>query len=154
MDEVYFATTISDTFVQGCRFNRDTSATKTSLHVDKCKAYCSDCYFKNISRYKGFHTSCYCTKETFREPGGVWMRDAVTMQFICRICSQLPVAKLQECREARDKEEMVRLSRQPLNCSECTMSLGSLGPRWWICTMCQSECRSSTHPAWAPKMAV
>ena len=148
---------------QGCQETAMIAATEASFHMDVCKAHCSDCYYNKIHRrnYYNDNKSCSCGQGSrpyiFANDVG-WVNNtsnnSSTLRSLCRLCSGLPLTGLQDRREARDKDEIARLSRQPLSCSGCKLPLSSKGPRWWICQSCLGECRNTIHPAWAPKLAV
>lgn len=153
--------------------NRTCSDTQASIHLQRCRAYCSKCYYKllRLNRnmyYRGESASCKC--ETGVENNstiGYWgsssrhYRRAVNQQTptraehpVCHSCNALSEESMLCLREKRDKDEIKQLVRHPLTCADCRISLSTSGPRWWICSKCSLECRSPVHPPWAPTAVV
>jgi hypothetical protein len=134
--------------------NRTCSDTQASLHLQRCRAHCSKCYY-NLLRlnrniyYRRESSSCKC--ETVVENnsisywGGSMRRYTGTTNQqtptkaehpVCRSCNALSEESMLSLREKRDMDEIKQLVRHPLTCADCRISLSTGGPRWWICSRC------------------
>jgi hypothetical protein len=133
--------------------NRGFDRTQTSIHLEKCGVYCSGCYYKDVCHSSSYVKRCMCQRNTDLNWNGSSHQQASTtaQHYICHSCNVHAKEKLMSLREAREKAEMKRLTRQPLGCTKCKSLLPSNGPRWWVCIDCKQECRSDIHPAWAPR---
>ena len=153
--------------------NRECSDTQASMHLQRCRAYCSKCYYESLrlNRYpysRHDAVSCKCktgveddSTVSYRSTSNHYSTRVVNQQTpnrterpVCRSCNGLSEESMLSLREKRDKDEIKQLVRHPLTCSSCKISLSKSGPRWWICSKCSLECHSYVHPPWAPKAAV
>ncbi|KIV92527.1 hypothetical protein PV10_03818 [Exophiala mesophila] len=128
-------------------------------HTKRCISRCSKCYYderlKNPTPYHR-RTPCHCysngrrrtsyiDKEIFQEG-----TNKGTIQQICRACNALTPAQLKAKREKKAEEELMFLSRQAQSCGKCSARLEH-GPRWWLCSHCERECKYHKHLQWAKK---
>ncbi|OCK79624.1 hypothetical protein K432DRAFT_417213 [Lepidopterella palustris CBS 459.81] len=145
-----------------CQIIRSLRETPLVFHLDICKPHCSPCYFSAVCQQNTDrlgNTRCACApRSEITKWQKIWHGPSATLNLsttapsrgICRLCNVLDDATLLGAREARSRAEMRDAGRFK-NCSKCAGSLGSRGPRWWVCGRCKKECRSHVHPAWGEK---
>jgi hypothetical protein len=125
-----------------------------SRHLKNCHAHCSDCYRKAVCRTGAFNHSDTCNLARKYETDPIKLPRQFAYRIMCQTCASKSPRELRSRREARDRVEIARLSKQSLNCHKCKVSLPATGPRWWVCAYCKSECRDRIHPSWARQMEV
>lgn len=136
-------------FFKSCGVEQQVATIRvSSSHLEKCKLCCSRCYYRNISSSQYTVLPCQC--RSLRHSRAYRNHSKYSdKRLICRLCSYLPVLRRISLSETREKTEIGRLTRQPIECWDCKETLSSTGPRWWVCTICQRECRNNIHPPWA-----
>jgi hypothetical protein len=136
----------------GSGYHQDSA---TSYHMNVCRAQCSKCFQTSLTHKGGF--TCLCYKEQKSSNYSFSRRAALPAsksRILCRQCNDLSDQALRVLRERRDEMVYQRLLQQPLACSTCMVVLPPKGVRWWMCSVCNRECRHPCHPTWSRKLLV
>lgn len=137
-----------------CNKSSQCAKSTVSFHMSLCAAACSNCYRKSLARSYFRSHSCNCNDG--RRKGHSYYRSAYfnpsVPRLVCRDCYDMTKEELLTLREKRDKATYINLTQQPLSCSICSESLPRTGPRWWICSKCKTECKSSCHLGWSQRI--
>lgn len=129
-----------------------------SQHLSRCQPVCTKCFYLNYCRSTNrlqqrrpskHAASCWSSTEKRDVEEGIGQGWQAVEEPVCRLCYEKTDAERMKRMEAQDTAELQRLAKHPLVCNTCKDPLPSRGPRWWICTSCQVECKSHAHPPWA-----
>lgn len=134
-------------------------------HSEWCQPICTECYRLRLSLEQDKHgfgaispcSECDCMQGGQSSP--FHKKDKPSdkpdpprldlQRQLCNFCYLLPMRECIKIRQAREIPETKRLADQQPNCKSCRLALPSSGPRWWMCSHCGDECRSSIHPPWS-----
>lgn len=154
--------TCDNQICDGCRASKSNIASHVISHRNCCIAYCTKCFLENkihhptTNHYRARRGPCVCYNQNRRNAGYSTSpadypsnTDRNTKQFVCRTCAGLSPEQLVAKRDKIVREELGFLARQVKSCGKCAGNLGATGPRWWVCTKCDKECRDKMHIPWA-----
>ncbi|KAH7146300.1 hypothetical protein EDB81DRAFT_487107 [Dactylonectria macrodidyma] len=129
-----------------------------SQHLSRCRPVCTKCFYAEFCRSthniqhirRSKHAaSCWSYREKRDIEEGIGQGWETAEEPICRLCYAKTDTERMKRIEAQDAAELKRLAKHPLVCNSCKDPLPPRGPRWWICTSCNVECKSHAHPPWA-----
>jgi hypothetical protein len=69
---------------------------------------------------------------------------------VCKQCAFLAAEDVLKIRAKRTEYELRLKRKERGKCGRCAVQLGA-GPRWWLCGVCNLECRAVCHNAWGRK---
>ena len=130
---------------QACKTTRAIPDPPTTVHITQCDTVCASCYFFYACRSSTTFpvtNGLSCTHRQ-RTNGGPAKRD------LCSACSAGDDEAASAKRQEKEFEELKHLeSTANVFCSLCHGKMWRWVPRWWICSVCGVECRSSLHTHW------
>ncbi|KAI1166790.1 hypothetical protein F5B18DRAFT_604197 [Nemania serpens] len=136
-----------------CGKSSQCAKSTVSFHMSLCAAACSNCYRKSLSRSHFKSHACSCDDARRKDHTYSYRyTNPSAPRLVCIDCHGMTEAELLALREKRDKAMYLNLTLQPLSCSICSESLPRTGPRWWICSKCKMECKSSCHLGWSQRL--
>ena len=122
-----------------CTIQSKATAANIQHHIDNCTPYCHKCYFHEICRkQRSFRRQERCSHSTR-------LYISQVTRSLCKQCSSLTPEDVGRRREAREKKELALLASQAMRCANCSLSLPSRGPGWWVCNWCRLECTDACH---------
>jgi hypothetical protein len=137
-----------------CKFDLPFSSTSTEQHLLSCMPYCVSCFRVAVcSIPPGKSRKCACDSSPSASIYG--------QRGLCRPCSiglrdepdsaSLVSRKVGLTAKKINREKIILWEKGSVvefECFRCEEIITSRGPRWWVCKLCQRECRSDLHPSW------
>ncbi|KAF8536091.1 hypothetical protein BDD12DRAFT_306786 [Trichophaea hybrida] len=139
-----------------CEKSRSLHDPPSRRHLHQCKLNCSRCYYRvtlfaNANSYRtsnatwGHARECDCASHHWSHSNMVQPRR------VCGNCAKEDEDVVLGRRERRELRLLKHLENGRFQCCECKVLVRGVGPSWWVCTRCASECKSDVHIAWRGK---
>ena len=101
-----------------------------------CLPYCFACWDDGRNQDCTSRLACACTF-------------ASANLIMCAACCAMPDKRLSALMLEREEKALRAQKVDGVECGQCKKLIGGVGPRWWVCSKCQKECRCGLHPAWS-----
>ncbi|OAP58042.1 hypothetical protein AYL99_07132 [Fonsecaea erecta] len=130
-----------------CTTHRELASPSTSHHLDECETICSRCYLDHLCRKsKRFRPSKdqQCSHRAVAKE----LSTTPPERGICSSCALDGDEHVVARRWRKELMELINIEAASVACWMCHKHMRPGAPRWWICSTCGEDCKSSLHASW------